>query len=109
MHATTYLMLLEADLEKAKDAAPAKSKLTSKSSPTPSRIVKPKPVKSLATANGSKGATALHGHLPEGQKVHTFSPKLHIDVQIHISPDSSSEQIDKIFESMAKHLKDFHS
>ncbi|MDN7619565.1 hypothetical protein QZM39_06950 [Burkholderia cenocepacia] len=38
-----------------------------------------------------------------------FSPKLHIDVQIHISPESSAEQIDKIFESMAKHLKDFRS
>lgn len=33
-----------------------------------------------------------------------ISPSLHIDVQIHISPESSSEQIDKIFESMAKHL-----
>lgn len=32
------------------------------------------------------------------------SPSLHIDIQVHISPDSSSEQIDKIFESMAKHL-----
>lgn len=31
-------------------------------------------------------------------------PALHIDIQIHISPESSSEQIDKIFESMAKHL-----
>jgi hypothetical protein len=31
-------------------------------------------------------------------------PEVHIDIQIHISPESSSEQIDKIFESMAKHL-----
>ncbi|NLI74732.1 MAG: DUF5343 domain-containing protein [Euryarchaeota archaeon] len=31
-------------------------------------------------------------------------PSLHIDVQIHISPDTSPKQIDKIFESMAKHL-----
>lgn len=31
-------------------------------------------------------------------------PAVHIDIQIHISPESSSEQIDKIFESMAKHL-----
>ena len=39
---------------------------------------------------------------PEEKK--GFSPKLHVDIQIHISPDSSPEQIDKIFESMAKHL-----
>lgn len=33
-----------------------------------------------------------------------FVPKLHIDVQIHISADASPEQIDQIFASMAKHL-----
>jgi hypothetical protein len=31
-------------------------------------------------------------------------PTLHIDVQVHISPDSTPEQIDVIFASMAKHL-----
>lgn len=34
----------------------------------------------------------------------SFTPKLHIDIQIHISPDASTEQIDQIFASMAKHL-----
>lgn len=32
-------------------------------------------------------------------------PSLHIDIQIHISPEASADQIDQIFESMAKHLK----
>ncbi|MCK7475538.1 MAG: DUF5343 domain-containing protein [Rhodopseudomonas palustris] len=31
-------------------------------------------------------------------------PAVHIDIQIHISPGSTAQQIDKIFESMAKHL-----
>lgn len=31
-------------------------------------------------------------------------PNLHIDLQIHISPDSTPDQIDIIFASMAKHL-----
>lgn len=31
-------------------------------------------------------------------------PNFHIDMQIHISPDTSLEQIDAIFASMAKHL-----
>lgn len=35
------------------------------------------------------------------------SPELHINIQLHISPESSADQIDKIFESMAKHLKNF--
>lgn len=31
-------------------------------------------------------------------------PDIHIDLQIHISPDSSTEQIDAIFSSMSKYL-----
>lgn len=31
-------------------------------------------------------------------------PSLHIDIQIHISPEASTDQIEKIFESMAKYL-----
>lgn len=34
----------------------------------------------------------------------SLGPTLHIDLQIHISPDASAEQIDTIFASMAKHL-----
>jgi hypothetical protein len=32
------------------------------------------------------------------------SPSVHIDIQIHISPEASTDQIDQIFKSMAKHL-----
>lgn len=31
-------------------------------------------------------------------------PSIHIDLEIHISPESSPEQIDKVFESISKHL-----
>jgi hypothetical protein len=34
-------------------------------------------------------------------------PEVHIDIQIHISPESSADQIDQIFESMGKHLYRF--
>lgn len=34
----------------------------------------------------------------------SFSQGLHIDLNIHISADASHDQIDSIFESMAKHL-----
>ena len=33
------------------------------------------------------------------------NPNLHIDLQIHISPDATLEQIDAIFASMAKHFQ----
>ena len=31
-------------------------------------------------------------------------PSIHIDLEIHISPESSPEQIEKVFESISKHL-----
>jgi hypothetical protein len=32
------------------------------------------------------------------------SPSIHIDIQIHIAPEASVDQIEQIFKSMAKHL-----
>lgn len=34
----------------------------------------------------------------------SLGPDLHIDIQVHISPEASPEQIEKVFESMARHL-----
>ena len=39
-----------------------------------------------------------------GALAESFGPTVHIDIQIHISPESSAEQVDQIFKSMAKHL-----
>ena len=38
------------------------------------------------------------------QTGNNITPTLHIDIQIHIPPEASPEQIDSIFSSMAKHL-----
>ncbi|UYO48350.1 DUF5343 domain-containing protein [Rhodopseudomonas palustris] len=45
-------------------------------------------------------------HPPQFASPHAGAkqPAVHIDIQIHISPESSAEQIDKIFQSMARHL-----
>lgn len=45
-----------------------------------------------------------NAQLPPAQQSGDDGPSLHIDIQVHISPDSTPDQIDKIFESMAKHL-----
>lgn len=37
-----------------------------------------------------------------------YIPSLHIDIQVHISPQALDTQIDKVFESMARHLKDLY-
>jgi len=34
----------------------------------------------------------------------TSAPSLHVDIQVHISPEATAEQIDQIFASMSKHL-----
>ena len=99
--ARTYLMLLQADLKQAKDIATStkpkvatKNKLAKESTKS---VIKPK-------------LQVAEVQVTQGEKVQiptSLSPSLHIDIQIHISPESSAEQIDKIFESMAKHLKGF--
>ncbi len=38
------------------------------------------------------------------QPIESPTPTLHIDFQVHIAADAPPEQIDQIFESMAKHL-----
>jgi hypothetical protein len=106
-YAATYLMLLEADLTKAKEqngakAASAAAKPAGKASSkaaAPSKTPKPAERPDDRNANAGQGDRGSDGADRRG-----FSPKLHVDIQIHISPDSSPEQIDKIFESMAKHL-----
>lgn len=47
------------------------------------------------------GHGSTSGAQPSGGKA---NPSLHIDLQIHVSPEASPEQIDQIFKSMAKHL-----
>lgn len=71
---------------------------------------KPKQEKQVSTVAESVGSAQQS--MKPGQPVASrgaWRPTVHIDIQVHISPDSSPEQIDKIFESMAKHLKDFNS
>lgn len=105
-YSATYMMLLEADLARAKEKAaqskpgsgPVKSTKTSMNS---SSVVS-KPTKSVPSTKIQD--LVEETSVNDRREKRSFSPKLHVDIQIHISPDSSPEQIDKIFESMAKHL-----
>jgi len=109
-YAATYLMLLEADLAKAKEQNGAKSKAASaEGKPARASSKARPPAKETKAAappppEPTKPATEHAGSGDDAGGRRGFSPKLHVDIQIHISPDSSPEQIDKIFESMAKHL-----
>ena len=109
-YAATYLMLLEGDLSKAKEQIGTKGKaVNSASKPTKlstkeQTAIKRPPVEPPAISEIARQVTKHQGSDDHWQETRGFSPKLHVDIQIHISPDSSPEQIDKIFESMAKHL-----
>jgi hypothetical protein len=67
------------------------------------------------TSTGSGETTVLHAETLHSAPAPTTTqsaavasvhgrPEVHIDIQIHISPESTTQQIDKIFESMARHL-----
>ena len=44
------------------------------------------------------------GLVQKPEDLESEMPTLHIDIQVHIAADAPESQIDKIFESMAKHL-----
>lgn len=60
-----------------------------------------------AGSGGNGNASQLNVSEPlvaQPQSIESPAPTLHIDFQVHIAADAPPEQIDKIFESMAKHL-----
>ncbi|XAH21485.1 DUF5343 domain-containing protein [Xylophilus sp. GW821-FHT01B05] len=107
MYTDTYLLLSQADPAKPEEKT---------GSVSPVRLAKPKP-KSKPKAEAKASAKSAPAPAPPTPPVdthqgsdhpastpHRRAPAIHIDVQVHISPDTSAEQIDRIFESMAKHL-----
>lgn len=96
----TYLMLLQGDLTAA--AATNKKQRSTKPPASSSSPKKVAPKKEAPKKPEQR-------EVPPAPQENGFVPRLHIDVQVHISPDSTPEQIDKIFEAMAKHLKGFKS
>lgn len=94
--ASVYMLLLEAD--SAKQAEAAKNSASSKKSAPPSKKKATKTAKQKETPKEDEGSTK--------KKVKTsFDQSMNINIQIHISSDTSADQIDKIFSSMSKHLK----
>ncbi|UXZ58789.1 DUF5343 domain-containing protein [Curtobacterium sp. Arg-1] len=100
--ATLYLTLLGGTLPSPDDAKP---------SPRTRKTTTTKPKTAPAPAAASAGAAAKdvvdrqhgEGWTPKQQQP-SGTPTIHVDLQIHISADTSDSQIDSIFQSMAKHL-----
>lgn len=94
-----YQLLKKADLSDGEGISTNKSSAKQKKSKA-SKQAEPSPKKDTSTpeTEAKKPVVAEPPMKPKG------APTLHIDVQVHISPESSPEQIDTIFASMAKHL-----
>lgn len=95
---STFLLLKDGQVKNVSDFRKKAEKPSSK-----------KTIKSNETTKNSSPVVIENTNPDEKQKgkitlKNTNSPTLHIDMQIHISPDASLEQIDAIFASMAKHL-----
>lgn len=104
MYADTYLLLTQADPTKADDKP-----ITTATQRVSRPSLKPKVKQSTESASTGGASIELTPpiHEPSASALHRRMPAVHIDVQVHISPDTSPEQIDRIFESMAKHLGNF--
>jgi hypothetical protein len=106
-----YLGLLKAeplkDEEKPKPSAPRKSRAKTAPEPdiTPAKAsASPTSVESPVVSRVEQPAEEVHATPAPAKPRHQEGPSLHIDMQVHIDPAATPEQIDSIFASMAKHL-----
>jgi hypothetical protein len=104
-----YLLLIKADPSGSINIAPKKEvKSTPQNKSKPANKASAKISENPTNAVEQKQDTSHHHTQPAPHnRSLNSSPELHINIQLHISPESSADQIDKIFESMAKHLKSF--
>jgi len=96
--AALYAVLVEADpkadSENSKPKPVAKPEKASKASP---RVTPRKETKAPAPQESVETTKAGHNDAPN-------VPAININLQVHISADSSSDQIEQIFAAMAKHI-----
>lgn len=100
--ASFYVLLREADLSKEPEVNG-----TQKAKTKPDTKAKDKQKAPIQQSRAEAETTTTNIDIQptiKPEKNSRFQPKIHIDVQIHISPESTADQIDQIFASMAKHL-----
>ena len=89
--ALVYELLTTATLPEKRETSPGPAAST-----IPKSRVKRKARSSISDESATKDKDSL---IPSD-----LTPSIHIDIQIHISPEAKPDQIDQIFASMAKHL-----
>jgi len=99
MQARFYLSLISGELPATERAAKTVNSDVNPARPRRARADPPKPPKPEGKEEDTPPGD--RSGLPQQEK---SQPNLHIDVQVHIAADASTEQIDAVFASMAKHL-----
>ena len=98
-----YLLLLRADPAEQEDtlklARQPKGIAVSTGGSKPRRMNSNKPKEEAKSLEDSGLSSPIYMN-----NKNSGSLSLHIDIQIHVSPDTSLEQIDRIFASMEKYL-----
>jgi hypothetical protein len=107
-----YQVIMEADPTKRRDVGkggrsssqPTERAGTGKPKSAPKRSQSA--VSVVGDGDNAEASAAIGPQAPSVPVVAQLpTPALHFDIQIHIDPNASAEQIDRIFASMAKHLK----
>jgi hypothetical protein len=101
--ASFYVMLCKADPTAVAASSNGQPKAKPKASTTSKPAAKQKTPARAQEIEDEK--TEDHEHRSASRRI--GMPSLSLNLQVLISPDASPEQIDKVFESMAKHLKGF--
>jgi hypothetical protein len=107
MYTDTFMLLSEADFSRIdeKAATPSIPKAPRSTAKPQSKVQAPILPEATSSVQSSSPTAPVVVVDQAGEK--RCFPSIHIDVQVHISPDTTPEQIDRIFESMAKHLGSF--
>lgn len=103
MYTQLYQLLSEADLTKREEQKAKPASTANRGSVQSKKVAKTTTTPPPATKAG-QGELQTPTEIGDKHRPTGRFPTIHVDLQIHISPDTSAEQIDKIFESMAKHL-----
>lgn len=106
MYTDTYMLLSEADTTMPNDnpSTPAAARTHRQQKTTTRKSQEHSSSTRLDSTSGTPPASNHQQADEHSSQHHRRMPAIHIDVQVHISPDTPAEQIDRIFESMAKHL-----
>lgn len=105
MQAKLYLTLLKGELPGPEDAKPATPRKKADST-TATRPAVRKPKAEIKEPDAPPAVGEEGDGSGETNRRHTGDkgPALYLDLQIHISADAGTDQIDAIFQSMAKHI-----